>query len=66
MKTLSLNRHTHLFVRPDGLYIKLQKPNRWKDNANDIYMLNKVSIDDLNKLRDWAESMIELREQGLL
>lgn len=58
-KTLSLNRRTHLFIKDDKLYIKLQKPNMHNPVANDFYILKRLPIDDLIKIRDWADQVME-------
>lgn len=61
-RTLSLNRRTHLFIKDDKLFIKLQKPNTHNPVANDFYILKPLPFDDLIKIRDWADQAINNRE----
>lgn len=58
-KTLSLNRRTHLFIKDEKLYIKLQKPNTHNPVANDFYILKSLPMDDLIKIRNWADQVME-------
>lgn len=58
-KTLSLNRRTHLFIRDAALFIKLQTPhNRMPDKA-DIYILKKLPLDDVRKIRNWCDALLK-------
>lgn len=61
-RTLSLNRRTHLFIKDDKLFIKLQKSNTHNPVANDFYILKQLPIADLTKIRDWADQAINNEE----
>lgn len=61
-KTLSLNRRTHLFVRGDALYIKLQRPHNLDPMKADFYIIKKFNIKRLREIRDWADTIIKEHE----
>lgn len=58
-KTLSLTRRTHLWVRDDKFYIKLQKPNHIDPQREDYYIVKVLKMKDLIELRDWANDNLK-------
>lgn len=58
-KTLSLTRRTHLWVRGEKFYIKLQKPNHIDPQCEDYYIVKVLKMKDLIELRDWANDNLK-------
>lgn len=58
-KTLSLTRRTHLFIKDGALFIKLQRPHHIDPLKADIYIIKKLPIDNVRKIRDWCDAILE-------
>lgn len=64
-KTLSLNRRTHLFIKDDALYIKLQNPAPpTQPMRPDFYIVKKFELERLKEIRDWADAIIKDSESS--
>jgi len=61
-RTLSLTPRTHFFIKDDQLFIKLQRPNYKDPMKADLYIMQKLSIEHLKKIRDWADTIINNKE----
>ncbi len=63
-KTLSLSTRTHLFIKDNALFIKLQKPNQVRPSQPDYYMLKKLSMNDLKKIHEWTGRILKENEES--
>lgn len=63
-KTLSLNRRAHLYVKDGAFWIKLQRPHNLDPMKADLYILKRFSIEQLKKIRDWADEIIKNTENN--
>ena len=52
-KTLSLSPRTHLFIKDEALFIKLQRPHNLDPMKADYFIIKKFSITNLNALLDF-------------
>ncbi len=63
-KTLSLSPRTHLFIKDEALFIKLQRPHNLDPMKADYYIIKKFSIKRLKEIRDWADAIIKDSESS--
>ena len=63
-KTLSLSPRTHLFIKDEALFIKLQRPHNLNPMKADYFIIKKFSINRLKEIRDWADTIIKDSESS--
>ena len=63
-KTLSLSPRTHLFIKDEALFIKLQRPHNLYPMKADYFIIKKFSIKRLKEIRDWADAIIKDSESS--
>lgn len=62
LKTLSLSKRTHLFIKDGALWVKLQKKNTHSDTKPDFYIMKRLPISKLKEIHDWTGQ--QLKEIG--
>lgn len=61
-KTLSLSRRTHLFIKDDQFFIKLQRQNQRDPKRDDYYIVKKFGLERLKDIRDFCDKAIKESE----
>lgn len=62
--TLSLSPRTHLFIKDDALWIKLQKPNQRQPRKPDFYIVKKFSVKRLQEIHEWSGQILKDIEES--
>ena len=63
-KTLSLSPRTHLFIKDEALWIKLQRPHKHDPMKADYYIIKKFKLNQIQKIHEWTGEILKENEES--